>query len=282
MADKFNLIGVVRGINNTTTKASDAHPDGRPKLEVEIEDMVGAKAKWGTFHVSIAKDLQVGKWYEFEVATPPRQGEGRSGVWNNLESVVRGPMPKPEAGTQGGEAAMAATGPSHTVKSDAQFKIERTSLQRQGAMGIVLRLMELGITLPQMAETLDEVLKHATTVEAFYERDIEQPAPTTKKRQRKEPEQVKLATEAASKPEDRTDEAKEAEVEAMGTDRAKPERVPAFANVGELMMKVTGQFKGKTSGDLCALLEVKRPVDIEKLDLDAAYAKAQEAWGEAA
>lgn len=283
MADeRYNLIGVVRANGAKMTKPKDGS-EGKSYAEVQIEDINGMKVMWTTFQLSVAQPLLLGKWYEFEVATPGKKEGG--GVWHNLEKVIRGPMPKPEAGTQGGEAAMASTGPGHTVKTDAQFKIERTSLQRQGAMGIVLRLMELGVTLPQMGDTVEEVLKHAATVEAFYERDIEQPAPATKKRSRKA-EQGKLATEPATEPDDRTDdrtdEAKAAEVDAMGADKSEsePERMPAFANGGELMMKVTSTWRGKSSSDLCELLKVKRPVEIT--DLDAAWAKAVEEWGEPA
>ncbi len=280
MADeRYNLIGVVRANGAKTTTPKDGG-EGKAYAEVQIEDINGMKVVWTTFHMSMAQPLVLGKWYEFEVATPAKK-EG-SGVWHNLEKVIRA-VDKPAAGTKGEEAAVAATGPAHTVKSDAQFRIERTSLQRQGAMGIVLRLMELGVTLPQMEETLVEVLKHAATVEGFYERAIDQPAPAAKaKRERKAPQQGKLATEADAEPlaevEARTDDAKAAEVEEMGVDHPGPERVPAFANGGELMMKVTSTWRGKSSSDLCELLKVKRPVEIT--DLDAAWAKAVKEWGE--
>lgn len=269
MADgTYKLIGVVRGNATTMTKATDSSPEGRAKAEVQIEDVNGLKATWGTFHVSIAKELQLGKWYEFEVATPPRK-EGQ-GVWHNLESVIRGPIEKPAPGTTGHQEAEAATGPAHTVKSDQQFKIERTSLQRQGAMGIVLRLMEVGITMENMGDTITEVLKHAETIETFYERPIAEQEAPKQKRSRKAPEQTKQpeleapARAAAGAP------------STNGHESA----VPEFANVGKLLTWFTGEFRGKTSHDLCDLLGVKAPVDIE--DYDAAARLAQEKWGTAA
>lgn len=265
MADAtYKLIGVVRGNAMAMTKPTDASPDGREKAEVQIEDVTGMKATWGTFHVSIAKDLQLGKWYEFEVATPARK-EGQ-GVWHNLEGVIRGPIEKPAQGTTGHQEAEAATGPAHTVKSDAQFKIERTSLQRQGAMGIVLRLMEAGISLDNMGETITEVLKHAETIEAFYERPIaEQEAPKAK-RERKAPEQPELEEPAAN-----ADPAKEET--AVSTNG----HIPEFPNVGKLLTWFTAAYKGKTSKDLCDLVGVKAPTDID--DYDAAAQMVLDNWG---
>ncbi len=76
------------------------------------------------------------------------------------------------------------------------------------------------------------------------------------------------------------DTAKDAEVEALGAPREEPERVPVFSTTGQLMMKVTSTWKGKTSGDLCQIVGVQKPVEIE--DLDAAWAKAVEEWGDPA
>lgn len=249
MADEtYKLIGVVRGNAMATTKPTDASPEGRAKAEVQIEDVSGLKATWGTFHVSIAKDLQLGKWYEFEVATPPRK-EGQ-GVWHNLEGVVRGPIDKPAPGTTGHQEAEAATGPVHTVKSDQQFKIERTSLQRQGAMGIVLRLMEAGIPMDEMEKTITEVLKHAETIESFYERPIaEQEASTPKRSRGKAPEQPKLEEPAKD----------EAPVPTNG-------HIPEFPNVGKLLTWFTAAYQGKTSKDLCELVGVDSPQDIDDYD----------------
>ncbi len=282
MADKFNLIGVVRGNATSTTKPSDAHPEGRPKAEVQIEDITGVKATWGTFKVSTAKDLELGKWYEFEVMTPPKKEGG--GIWHNLEKVIRGPMEKPETGSRGEAAAMAATGPAHTVKTDAQFKIERTSLQRQGAMGIVVRLVEAGIALDDLGPAVATILEHAATVERFYERDVSEEAVPAKGSigrvpRRKAEAKATLPSDAGEEapavepPSDsKNGSATDEELEALGA--------PRFENAGALMMAVTSEFKGKTSGDLCKLVGVERPVDIE--DYDGAYAKAKAAWGEAA
>ncbi len=275
MADeRYNLIGVVRANGAKTTTPKDGS-EGKPFAEVQIEDINGMKAVWTTFHVSLATPLQLGKWYEFEVSTPAKK-EG-SGIWHNLEKVIRGPMEKPAAGTQGGEVAMAATGPAPTVKTDAQFKIERTSLQRQGALGIVTRLIEHGIGMNELSGVVDKLLEEAIKVEAFYERAVDQPAAPAKRSCVKTQPQVKLPEEEA---EARTDDAKAAEVDALGVDHPEPERVPAFANVGQLITKVTTEHKGKTSGDLCVLLGVDKPMDIT--DYDGAYTKAKEAWGEAA
>lgn len=254
MADAtFKLIGVVRGNATTMTKSTDSSPEGRAKAEVQIEDITGLKATWGTFHVSIAKDLELGKWYEFEVSTPARK-EGQ-GVWHNLEGVVRGPIEKPVEGTTGHQEAELATGPAHTVKSDAQFKIERTSLQRQGALGIVTRLIEHGVAMNELAGVVDHLLEQATKVEAFYERDIEQPAVPKAKRQRKAPEQPTVEQPAAEAPKE------EAPASTNG-------HIPEFPNVGKLLTWFTGAYKGKTSKDLCELVGVDAPTDIE--DYDAA------------
>jgi hypothetical protein len=269
MADAtYKLIGVVRGNATTMTKATDASPEGRAKAEVQIEDVNGLKVTWGTFHVSIAKDLQLGKWYEFEVATPARK-EGQ-GVWHNLESVICGPIDKPAPGTTGHQEAEAATGPAHTVKSDQQFKIERTSLQRQGAMGIVLRLMEVGISLDKMEETITEVLKHAETIETFYERPIAEQEAPKQKRSRKAPEEAKQPELEAPAP---------AAAGAPSTN-GHESKVPEFAHLGALLTWFTGAFKGKTSHDLCDLVGAKDPASID--DWGAAARAAQEKWGTAA
>ncbi len=268
MADAtYKLIGVVRGNATAMTKATDASPEGRPKAEVQIEDITGLKATWGTFHVSIAKDLELGRWYEFEVSTPARK-EGQ-GVWHNLEGVVRGPIEKPEPGTTGHQQAEASTGPAHTVKSDQQFKIERTSLQRQGAMGIVLRLMEVGITMDKMDETITDVLKHAETIEAFYERPIsEQEPPKQRKSRAKAPEQPKLEEpEAKAKP------PKDETAASASTNG----HIPEFANVGKLLTWFTASYKGKTSKDLCEVVGVDSPQDID--DYDAAAQMAIDNFG---
>ncbi len=263
MADAtYKLIGAVRGIAATTTKPTDASPEGRAKAEIQIEDVTGMKATWGTFHVSIAKDLVLGKWYEFEVATPPRK-EGQ-GVWHNLEGVVRGPIDKPAEGTTGHQEASAATGPAHTVKSDQQFKIERTSLQRQGAMGIVLRLMEVGIPMDKMEKTITEVLKHAETIESFYERPIAEQEAPKQKRSRKAPEQTKLEEPKAEPP---TDE----------TPASTNGHIPEFADLGKLLTWFTRSYKGKTSKDLCDLVGVVSPQDID--DYDAAAQMAMDNFG---
>lgn len=263
MADAtYKLVGVVRSNGSKMTTPKDGG-EGKPYAEVEIEDVVGMKVKWTTFHVSVVTPLQLGKWYEFEVSTPAKKG---GGVWHNLESVVRGPMQKPDPGTTGHEAASAAIGPAHTVKSDHQFKIERTSLQRQGAMGIVLRLMEVGIPMNQMEETITEVLKHSETIEAFYERPIAEQEAPKQKRSRKAPEQAELP-------------AREPEAHAPSTNGTELQ-VPEFAHLGALLTWFTGEFKGKTSHDLCELMKVKAPSDIEDYAAAAEAAKAK--WGTAA
>ena len=260
----YKLIGVVRGNATTMTKATDASPDGRAKAEVQIEDVTGMKATWGTFHVSMAKDLELGKWYEFEVATPAKaQGQG---VWHNLEGVVRGPIEKPAPGTTGHQEAEAATGPAHTVKSDQQFKIERTSLQRQGALGIVTRLIEHGVGMNELAGVVDRLLEEAVKVEAFYERDIEQPAAPKSKGSPAKAEQSKLSVQ-------------EPEVQTAPTNGAEPQ-VPEFTHVGNLLTWFTRTFTGKTSRDLCELVGVKAPTDIEDFAAAAEAAKAK--WGVAA
>ncbi len=276
MADeRYNLIGVVRANGAKTTTPKDGS-EGKPFAEVQIEDINGMKVTWTTFQTSMAQPLVLGKWYEFEVATPAKK-EG-SGVWHNLEKVIRGPMEKPEAGTKGEEAAVAATGPAHTVKSDAQFKIERTSLQRQGALGIVTRLIEHGIGMAELPDVVDKLLEEAVKVEAFYERAIDQPAaPAKRKTQGKAAAKTPPAEETKEDPSEEQ-RAKNAEVEALGAPREEPERVPAFGDVGKLLMKVTSTWKGKSSGDLCRIMKVDKPVEIE--DFDAAWAKAVEEWGE--
>ncbi len=278
MADeRYNVIGVVRGKGEKVTTPKDGG-EGKAFAEVQIEDINGMKVTWTTFHVTIAQPLQLGKWYEFEVATPSKKEGG--GVWHNLEKVIRGPIDKPVVGTQGGEAAVAATGPAHTVKSDAQFKIERTSLQRQGALGIVTRLIEHGIGVEELGGVVDRLLEEAVKVEAFYERAIDQPAAPAKREARKANPKVDAATGPSEAEVSVSDEdtAKDAEVEALGAPRDELERVPVFSTTGQLMMKVTSTWRGKTSGDLCEIVGVKKPVEIE--DLDAAWAKAVEAWGE--
>ena len=229
MAEKFPLIAKV------ATKGEKEGQSGNLAV-LELEEADGGKFNWISFDPSAVKDVQVGKTYQFMVSRPPNKNGGRP--YRNIESVI-GPA----------DLTVARPGPATSTDDNdsggqltAQLQaIEIQSVERRGAVDVVLRLMGLGVSLDDMGLALERVLGLAERVEAYYGH-----------------------TEGASGTID------QAEVSGGGNDDT-----PKLESVGDLLNAVKAKF-GKASPEVCEALGVGKPVEIK--DYQAAWSKLVGLW----
>ena len=257
MPGEFKIIGLCLGVR--TEAGGEGSDKSWAMIKIQHE---GTTTEWKCWSTEEAKKADAGKWYEFEVTTPPKQ-QG-NGVWHNVNKVL-GPAQQPTA-NGGGPGAQQ----SHPLKSDVQFAKERIGMNRHGAVKHVLTALGLAPHLtdaaPQtLSEFMDMVMGEAERLEAWYQRDPGQPA-------------SEAAKGKAGKPAINTPRSKEEAVQQAGeaVAEANGHSVQTFAHVGELLTLLKKEYnKGPT--DLCKLVGVDEIKEIK--DLPATYKIAAEAWG---
>ena len=171
MADKFDIIAKIAGKTEGQTQSD------KPKetIKLELEESDGKKFTWTSFHVSDFQTLKIGTVHRFTVSRPANKNT-EFNAYRNLEAYV-GPAEMPASGemtslgqgasssTTGGGAGVPGGNPG---PSPADRHAERISLESQGSVGTILRLIESGMTLEQAEEALPKVFELALKVEEHH------------------------------------------------------------------------------------------------------------------
>ncbi len=172
MADKFDIIAKIAG--KTEGRTQSDKPKDTIKLELEESD--GKKFSWTSFHVSEFQTLKIGSTHRFTVSRKPHK-DPKSQPYRNVEAHV-GPaempasgemtslgkgMPTDTAGAAGGGGAAGNRG-----TSPADKYAELISIESQGSIGTILRLIESGMTLEEAEEAVPKVLELALKVEQHH------------------------------------------------------------------------------------------------------------------
>lgn len=172
MADKFDIIAKIAGKTEGLTQSE------KPKetIKLELEESDGKKFSWMGFHVSEYQLLKIGSVHRFTVSRPVNKDTSKQ-PYRNLEGYV-GPAEMPASGEmtsygQGvapGTPGAAPLGPGRSGggQSPADRHAERISIESQGSIGTVLRMIESGMTLEEVASALPTVLELALTVEQHH------------------------------------------------------------------------------------------------------------------
>lgn len=171
MADKFDIIAKIAAKTEGLTQSE------KPKetIKLELEESDGKKFTWMAFHVSEFQPLKIGSVHRFTVSRPPNKDTSKS-PFRNLEAYV-GPAEMPASGqmtsygqgtggagpTGGAPGRSGGGGPSPIDRWN-----ERISIESQGSIGTVLRMIESGMTLEEVASALPTVLELALTVEEHH------------------------------------------------------------------------------------------------------------------
>ncbi len=182
MADKFDIIAKIAGKTEGLTQSE------KPKetIKLELEESDGKKFSWMGFHVSEFQTLKIGSVHRFTVSRPVNKDTSKQ-PYRNLEGYV-GPAEMPASGemTSYGQgtapdtpgAAPLGPGRSGGGPSPADRHSERISIESQGSIGTILRLIESGMTLEKAEEALPKVLELALKVEEHHaEAPKRRPAP---------------------------------------------------------------------------------------------------------
>lgn len=171
MANRFDIIAKIAG--KTEGRTQSDHPKDTIKLELEESD--GKKFTWTSFHVSEFQTLKIGSTHRFTVSRPPNK-DTTYNPYRNLEAYV-GPAEMPASGEMtslGQGVPSTATGGGGGVPggnrgpSPADRHAERISIESQGSIGTILRMIESGMTLEEVASALPTVLELALTVEQHH------------------------------------------------------------------------------------------------------------------
>lgn len=171
MADRFDIIAKIAGKTEGQTQGD------KPKetIKLELEESDGKKFTWTSFHVSEFQTLKIGTVHQFTVSRVPNK-DPKYQPYRNLEGYV-GPAEMPASGemTSYGQGVPAAAGGSTGAPgrggggaSPADRWNERISIESQGSIGTVLRMIESGMTLEEVASALPTVLELALTVEQHH------------------------------------------------------------------------------------------------------------------
>ena len=172
MADKFDIIAKIAGKTEGQTQSE------KPKetIKLELEESDGKKFTWTSFHVTAFQPLKIGTVHQFTVSRAPNK-DTKYQPYRNLEDYV-GPaqmpasgemtslgqgMPTDTPGSPGGPGRGGGGGPSPADRWN-----ERISIESQGSIGTVLRMIESGMTLEEAEANLDKVLELALKVEAHH------------------------------------------------------------------------------------------------------------------
>ena len=168
---KFDIIAKIAG--KTEGQTQSEKPTDTIKLELEESD--GKKFTWTSFHISEYQTLKIGSTHRFTVSRPVNKDTSKQ-PYRNLEAYV-GTAEMPASGemtSYGQGMALGAAGPTGTPgrggggPSPADRWNERISIDSQGSVGTVLRMIESGMTLEEVASALPTVLKLALTVEEHH------------------------------------------------------------------------------------------------------------------
>lgn len=179
MADRFDIIAKIAGKTEGETKSN------KSTIKLELEESDGKKFTWTSFHVSEYQTLKVGSTHQFTVSRPPNK-DTQFQPYRNLEKYV-GPAEMPASGemtSYGQGVPTSGTGgggpPGNRGASPADRYAERISIESQGSIGTVLRLIESGMTLEQAEEAIPKVLELALKVEEHHAgAPIRRPAPAS-------------------------------------------------------------------------------------------------------
>ncbi len=180
MADKFDIIAKIVGKTEGQTQSD------KPKetIKLELEESDGKKFTWTSFHVSDFQTLKIGSVHRFTVSRPPNKDTAFN-AYRNLEAYV-GPAEIPASGemTSLGQGVPSTTGGGgggpggNRGPSPVDRYAERISIESQGSVGTILRLIESGMTLEEAEEALPKVLELALKVEDHHAgAPIRRPAP---------------------------------------------------------------------------------------------------------
>ncbi len=171
MADRFDIIAKIAGKTEGQTQSE------KPKetIKLELEESDGKKFTWTSFHVSEFQTLKIGTVHQFTVSRVPNK-DPKYQPYRNLEDYV-GPAQMPASGemTSLGQGIPTDTpgatgGPSRGGggASPTDRWNERISMESQGSIGTILRMIESGMTLEEVASALPTVLELALTVEEHH------------------------------------------------------------------------------------------------------------------
>ena len=181
MADKFDIIAKIAGKTEGQTQSD------KPKetIKLELEESDGKKFTWTSFHVSDFQTLKIGSTHQFTVSRVPNK-DPKYQPYRNLEAYI-GPAEMPASGEmtslgQGMPAESTGGGAPSGSRgaSPADRQAERISIESQGSIGTILRLIESGMTLEQAEEALPKLLELALKVEQHHAgAPIRRPAPAS-------------------------------------------------------------------------------------------------------
>lgn len=170
MADRFDIIAKIAGKTEGQTQSD------RPKetIKLELEESDGKKFTWTSFHVSEFQTLKIGTVHKFNVSRVPNK-DPKYQPYRNLEAYV-GTAEMPASGEmtslgQGMPAESTGGGGApggNRGTSPVDRHAERISIESQGSVGTILRMIESGMTLEEVASALPTVLELALTVEQHH------------------------------------------------------------------------------------------------------------------
>ncbi len=170
MADRFDIIAKIAGKTEGETQSK------KSTIKLELEESDGKKFTWTSFHVSEYQTLKIGSVHQFTVSRPPNK-DTQFQPYRNLEKYV-GPAEMPASGemTSYGQGMASGTpgatgGPGRGGgggPSPADRWNERISIESQGSIGTILRLIESGMTLEEAEANLPKVLELALKVEEHH------------------------------------------------------------------------------------------------------------------
>ncbi len=259
MADQFSLIAKV------TQKGEKQGAKG-PMAQVELEEADGRKFTWTSFSTNEVKDIELGKVYEFMV-TRPENPKGGNNPFRNIEKVVGPAEMTARPQSPGGSGTGSREWNGITGEQQERFKAaERLGIDRHGAAGLVLRILEAGTIcgINELEEMLPKVLAAAEIVETWYQRTPDGPVEKLPHANTR-----KAATNGHS-----------ADPLLDGSMRAgsitQPEAPNRLVTIGAFLNAARDRWGEVTSGEVCEALGVKAPKDIT--DYAAAWTKLVEVW----
>lgn len=170
MADRFDIIAKIAGKTEGQTQSD------KPKetIKLELEESDGKKFTWTSFHVSDFQTLKIGTVHRFTASRVPNK-DPKYQPYRNLEAYV-GTAEMPASGEmtslgQGMPAESTGGGGApggNRGASPVDRHAERISIESQGSVGTILRMIESGMTLEEVASALPTVLELALTVEQHH------------------------------------------------------------------------------------------------------------------
>lgn len=160
--DKMEIIGEVTSIT-----------DEGDTLKAKIKESNGSEFEWKAFHASAFRgQIEIKKIYRFRVSLVHK--DGRKWPYRNLDELV-GPAEMPASGEMtsaikksggGGGSSGSFNGSSNGMEVKS---FERHSIEAGNAASMVIELIKAGIPLDDIPAAVEQVLKNADTIVAWYE-----------------------------------------------------------------------------------------------------------------